>query len=813
MINKAVAENPANIGGLGLKKRLWAIAAFAIALAISIGPPAVLGVQAEDTIKIDIKVGFDKFYKIGFDAPVYFEVENNLRDIKGELQIEIPSQSESIFIYAMNVSLPKDSTKKFVMNVPMNVFNTKLKVNITEGKNVISTKTFRIDPGSSMETRVIGILSDDFDPLKYINRITLEDSGNFASQNVRLDETSFPDDINVLKAFDVIVINNFDTSKLSSLQYETLKKWVVEGGTLIIGTGPSQNKTLAAFKDDFITGEIGEAGVIVTSSLSEMINSSESFSINVVDISIKDSLPVIRDGDSILLQKIQKGRGVIGVFAFDFGMEPLSTWAGNNAFADKAIVSLLPPYNSDVYNKGMSGNMYAIDNALRNIPELPLPRTSHMMYIYAAYILLAAPASYILLKRLDRRELMWVTVPVLSIIFSAAVYFSGAGTRLTGPVTNIISLIDVDNSGVIAANTYAGVFTPNKENLRIEAAGDFDINPLKLYEVYHRPYPDYENEQMRVGAKITVSPKKVLEFYKGGIWSMKTLTMEGRESLKGKLESNLNYSKGVYSGTVSNNSGFDLDECYIIANNHYINAGPIKNGEEKQINAEPSSYFGHRYDLINAIYRDQYSGPVPAGKSNRPTEEEMVKLRQNNQKRQLLEYGLISGDYKDFGAELIAWSSTPVLKKLLVNGKSTKSYEKSLITARVNLNFRNGNSVEYPMGFIKPIPVKGFDEGKYDEYSETFYGMGSIEIHYPIDENIKPENIKIQFGAGKMQGIKQYLWDNENGDWVLGEYRDFEINSALLKRYLGNENILRMKIEMEGDSIQLPQIAVKGSVK
>jgi len=797
-----------------LKKALGIAAVFIIVIVIIIGIEK-FEAQAADDIKIDIRVGFDKFYKIGCSTPVHFEIENKLRDINGELQIEIPNQSDSIVIYAMNVSLPRDSTKKFIMNVPMNIFNTKLKVNIAEGKNIISTKTFRVDPGSNMETYVIGILSDDFDSVKYINRVTIANSGNFGTQNVRLDENSFPEDIDVLKTFNVIVINNFDTSKLGRLQYETLKKWVINGGVLIIGTGPSQNKTLAVFKDDFITGEIGEVRIIKTSSLHEMVQSIETFNIGVLDISIKNSLPIIKEGDFILLQKNEKGKGVIGVASFDFGMEPLSTWIGNSAFADKIIASLMPAYYPDMYQKGMMyrENLYAIDNALRNIPELPMPKTPYIIFIYAAYILLTAPISYIVLKRLDKRELMWLTVPALSIIFSGAVYVSGAGTRLTEPVINVISVIDIDNSGVIASKTYAGVFTPNKDSIRIEAAGDFDISPLRINEGYYMGSMADENTPKRIESKVIVSPKTILEFYKSGVWSMKTLAVETDDFLTGKLESSLNYSKGSLVGTIKNTSGFDLDECYIITPNQYADAGPIKNGETKQIDIKPSSYFGQRYELINAIYKDPYTGPRAPNQNNKLTAEEMAKLRRNNQKRQVLEYSLMNEAYEGFEARLIAWSSTPISKDLLINGRNTKKYEKSLITSKVNLSFRDGNNVEYPFGFIKPAIVNSSNEGKFDDYSSMFFGRGSFEIHFQIDSSIKLESIKTQFTVGDIQRVKQYIWDNEKKAWVPGDYRSFDINTGLIEKYVDSNNVLKLKIEIEDDNVQLPQIAVKGSVK
>ena len=237
-----------------MRKGFRVTAAIILMLAMILGYLGQSDVSAatDDSIIINMKVGFDKFYKIGYTTPVYFEIENNFRDINGELQLEMPNQSDSITLYAINVSLPKGSVKKFLMNVPMNVFNTKVNVNLSEGDNIIRTKTFRIDPGSSTDTYAIGILSDDFDSVRYINKVTIKTPGSFSTKNIKLDENNFPENIEALKTFNVVVVNNYDTSRLSPAQYRTLKKWVAEGGMLIIGTGSSQNKTLAVFKDDFI---------------------------------------------------------------------------------------------------------------------------------------------------------------------------------------------------------------------------------------------------------------------------------------------------------------------------------------------------------------------------------------------------------------------------------------------------------------------------------------------------------------------------------------------------------------------------------
>jgi hypothetical protein len=191
----------------------------------------------------------------------------------------------------------------------------------------------------------------------------------------------------------------------------------------------------------------------------------------------------------------------------------------------------------------------------------------------------------------------------------------------------------------------------------------------------------------------------------------------------------------------------------------------------------------------------------------------MTQIRVNNQKRQVLEYGFMNEAYQGFEARLLAWSSTPVAGKLLVNGKAVRGYEKSLITSRVDMSFRDGNTVEYPLGFLKPAIVNIQNTGNYDEYGRMFYGRGSFEIHYAIDSSIKPESVRTQYTIGNAQLVRQYLWDVREGDWIPGDYRSYDIKGDLLDKYIDGNNTLKLKIEMDDDNVQLPLITVKGSVK
>ena len=120
--------------------------------------------------------------------------------------------------------------------------------------------------------------------------------------------------------------------------------------------------------------------------------------------------------------------------------------------------------------------------------------------------------------------------------------------------------------------------------------------------------------------------------------------------------------------------------------------------------------------------------------------------------------------------------------------------------------------MEYPLGFLKPAIVNNLNAGNYDDYGKTFYGRGSFEVHYKIDD-IRAESVKIQYTVGDTQRVRQYIWDNEKKEWTEGDYRDFEIHRELLGRYLDGSGMLKLKVELSDVDAQLPRISVKGSVK
>lgn len=777
----------------------------------------------EEKIKLKVEAGFNSTYKINNTVPIKVEIENNLKNINGELQIEVEtSQADfqnNVTIYAQNISLPVNSSKSVTLNVPIVKYITKLTVNIVEGKTTVFTKKVDIAGGLNFEAILIGIMSDNYDSVSYINDIKLQPGRSFTVKNVKLDEKVMPENSEVLKSFDVLIMNDFDSSKLNDAQYAAIKNWVMDGGMLLVGTGPSYSKTLSVFKkDDFISGDIGELSEVTTKELHKVVDdkTSPAFKISALSMNIKDSTQPVKEGSFPLVHRINKGKGAAVVTAFDFGVNPIANWSQKTFFASKLIGNLVPDYYNSQYGiKGMpmGKDPYLVANVVRNLVDMPIPKGRTLAIIFFIYILLAAPINYFILKKLDKREWMWVSVPALAVIFGIVMFIFGFSTRVTEPIANVFTNVTIDKNGNNYSNVYAGIFTPSKKDIKVEGASGVNVKPVPTFN-YNYMGTDPNNKPPKVvEAKVLMGQKNAVEFYDNTVFSNKAIAIENGTVKVGKLECSINYSDLAYKGEVFNNTGFDLDEAYIITADNFIKLGAIKNGEKKGINEKGEYYNGFINEFTNKIYKNPYNGPNPQTSF---TDEEIKEYRLNEQKRSAINL-VFQGDYmKVSEPKIIAFTNSSITKDIVVNGKVVKKYERTLLAAPAELTFKKGNAVEYPRGYIKPKVTANAMKGGYDEMGMRFFGEGTFDLSYDIDKNVKVEKLETSFNfqGGTASDVKLEIYNNISGKYEEAKH-SMTIEKEELSKYINESNQLKLKLQILNMNLnaEAPSISVKGSVK
>ena len=208
--------------------------------------------------EVKMKYGYGDTLRLNSYAPFYIDVTNHGKDFSGTVQLIVPNSNGNM-LYEKEISIPSGATKSVTMTGE--IINTIHNVNIRLGEDrdhIIWKKLFWVDVVTENEDVNVGILSDDYTALGYMDRRTFPLYPSYKTRIFELNADTFPDDAHALDMLDMIVISDFSTDILTDNQISALRLWNSEGGVLIVGTGSTYNKTLSKLNHDFFDAETGE---------------------------------------------------------------------------------------------------------------------------------------------------------------------------------------------------------------------------------------------------------------------------------------------------------------------------------------------------------------------------------------------------------------------------------------------------------------------------------------------------------------------------------------------------------------------------
>lgn len=767
-----------------------------------------IGAVDNDKFDVRIDVGYNNNYKIGFSTPINVTIKNNYKDINGEVEIQVPSTPGKYMSYVKPISLQKDAEKVITINVPVGMNRPIYSLNIYNGKDKVYEENIRIGMAANDVTSFIGILSDDFDSLSYINKVPATAGVSLVTRTIKLDEKSFPEDIFTLNAFNIIVINDYDTSRYSKLQYDILKQWVNNGGTLLLGTGSKYNKTLSVFKDDFIMGTQGSVKGITTSKIYELATNGDSKNdaqVDTLSLSIKDSKVLIEDKDVILAQSLKKGKGVVGIVAFDLGQAPFANWNNNTAFMEKLLGIINPEMTTSRNNTDyLQNNLYMINNSMNQFSEMATAKTSSFYLILFIYVLVVAPLSYIILKKMDKRELMWITVPVLAIIFGLIVFISGSGTRLSEITTNMISFLNIDEKGNASTDTYAGIFNSNKMKVNIVGKNGEKILPLSNNNYYSNSNQTIDNEVMEV--KIFAVPNGGIEYRNSSLLETKVLQIQDSSKNIGKIETNLTIKNRSIIGDIKNSTNLDLVDCMIIMPEGYYKIDNLKSGETAKLDGRIIvNNSGNIHQMIQNVF---FSNNI---NTSNMTEAERKSHMDKSQEGSILQMMFNNGNGQTEGVNFIGFSKTAIHNPLIINGKEAKKYERNVLYFPIELNFTNGETIDYPFGFV-PFDITNTSNLNYDMDNKIFYGKGYADIIYKLDPNMIVDEIEINTSNTNIKtsanGKSYNIFNIDQKSYE--PFSNGVIKGTDLKKYVSLDNTIIIRLELNDTDGVVPKMAAKG---
>lgn len=275
-----------------------------------------------------------------------------------------------------------------------------------------------------------------------------------------------------------------DSSSLAEAQQRSLERWVAAGGQLVILGGPDWQARTAAFDALLPLEHLASSDATSAATLATWAGASQPDGTNSLTAAVGDlragAISLVRDpAGQTLFAAITRGAGRVSFVGIDLATEPFRTWAGASPLWTRLV-----PDDRIIEQWGVGGPAddevaNAMSQALANLPSLAVPSAALLLAVIVGYILLIGPLSYLVLRRLDRRELAWVVAPILVLVFSAVSYGIGASMKGSQIIVNQIAMVRTSTDGTAASvSTYAGIFSPTRASYDLTVRADALLSAL-----------------------------------------------------------------------------------------------------------------------------------------------------------------------------------------------------------------------------------------------------------------------------------------------------------------------------------------------
>lgn len=431
-----------------------------------------------DAVTLEVAVGFGGTIKAGAWAPVTITATNTGSDMRGSLVWRWTSGGTR---FAQSIDLPRGAKKQLVLPVLADSFadsfGSGARLELLDGTRVVESTPVRYNQLDS-SSMVVGVLSDAGASLPELAGLP----GMFGGTTtlVRLNAATLPERWELLQTLDILFVHATDTTTWSDAQRRAVEMWVADGGRVVVG---GDQPATATGIGPLLPASVGErAGEASLADLRPALNwgpRAGSPAVPVLGLEPQPGATVVAESSAGLPLIVRRahGRGALIQAAFDLAVpstqgEPLALWQ-----------RLLPQSGTQQFQwQQLRQNGDSVLREALALPALRLPSIWTLLGFLGFYIFLVGPANYLLLRRFDRREWAYLTIPLTVGIFTLGAYGLGAAGRGGAATVTALSVVRVaSNSDTGRALTYLGIFSPARRNYEVSMGPEVLVSNTSFF--------------------------------------------------------------------------------------------------------------------------------------------------------------------------------------------------------------------------------------------------------------------------------------------------------------------------------------------
>lgn len=779
----------------------WVLGVGTLAIAALSGHWAAARAQTPAAISMNATIGLDGFCKYGQWMPVRVLLENTGADEEGRVEALLTSNTNEQR-YAQELSLPAVSRKEVTLYVYVSSNLRQITVSfLTEdaAPAQVTQSIHCIQP----DAYLVGVLAAN--PSAFNILATLSTGGirpNIAQLQLA-DLSGRPHGLNML---DMLVISDVDTGLLSEAQRQALGDWVTQGGKLVVTGGPGWQKTAAGLTELL---PLRPTGSLTLPALDELEAFSPGSGPLLGDTVIATGEPdeqarvlAAQAGAPLILSK-DLGFGEAIYFAFDPSLPPLRNWPG---IEDLYQTVFSTPADFPAWINGFS-SWYDASTALANIPGLGLPSFWLICGFLGAYIAALGPLNYAVLRRLKRRELAWVTIPILVILFSAAAFILGLATRGGRPIVNQLAIVQVwPDRDRAYVNSLIGVFSPSRSTYDIQLGAGFFTQPLEFNSLGGEQ--DWRFLQTETGSLVEGMRVDV-----GGIEGVAIAGWTDAPDLSSDLSYTMNAANALVEGTIQNNTPWTIRDAVLL--------GP--GFSQKVDDLSPGAQEALRFQISASAIGAQKSSNVPFNPfpyDNTIQDLLGVTYVTNSDDHELvrrfhLAQAALAGGGRGGGLYLAGWvEASPLEVTLKGKGFRTEPLSLYIFALSPKLEAEAQGAITLPPALFVWSPMDTNASVKDIRPYENRFPLGVFSFRFQLNQAIPYERVQAltlhykSYGRTGNAGLNLYLWDFTQSTWTrlpVTNWGDHLIENPA--SYVGFGGEIRVQIENpSSNSVEVERI-------
>ena len=562
------------------------------ALSPVIQPSGIVRAAAPDdvpasAIRMTAEPMLDGNVRPGAWSAMRVRLENDGPAVNGELRISSAEQGRST--YGVAVQLASGARQDHILYGQPAFFGSRFVITLVSDGDLLARQEAPVRT-NDLGSLSVYVVAERPEALLGDIRGAVTASNSPPPVVVGIRPEDLPPRVEAWAAVDRLVWQDVDSARLGTEQLDALRTWVAMGGQLVIVGGSTGSTTLAAFPADLLPYQPQETVDVPVAELATLLGTLPAGATALPAIAgvLERGTPLGLSGDRVIAARTAYGQGSVSLI----GIDPSTSWLAGSSLADAFWARALPiPADGELDPSMALDDSFLVDS-LNNLPSVQLPRIDQLFLLLFGYIALIGPANYLILRRLDRREWAWLTMPLLVLAFAVVAYGIGVSLKGTDVIVNELAVVrGAAGTDRGVGQVYVGVFSPNRATFDVTVGGSALIsNPVNL-----------QREGGEQPIDVLFGDPASLRDYQVGFGVLRSFRAEAALETP-RMEADLRLAADRLQGSITNASEMPLDHVSIVFGNGVQVLSAMAPGETRPVDLAAASANAFSQQLAERLF-------------------------------------------------------------------------------------------------------------------------------------------------------------------------------------------------------------------